>query len=253
MEAALVYFIIIAIIIFLIRLEIKSDGKKNNQNRPKPETTEISDELKEIIKKHPNEFKAWTDENDNILIEMLQNNSDINTISDELRKKEKTVYQRINYLTKIGKINVPETKYDFEFYHFTDPRNLPSIKKYGLLSWELLIKKGISHIPSSNSLSRELDKKRNLSNYVRLTLRQYHPMYDVALNDKRVKSLIWLKINPKVIELQGVLFSSDNATSKRSIINTEQATAINSTSTQAEVLIENKIDPKYITFPNRVN
>ena len=134
-------------------------------------------------------------------------------------------------------------------YHFTDPRNIPSIKKYGLLSWYELNKKNIYHIPASNSLSRNLDIRRNLEDYVRLSLNKNHPMFARAINEGRVKNLVWLKIDPIVMNFPDTLFSNDNATSNRAVINNNKDTALKSKSSQAEVLVKKRIDPKYIIFP----
>lgn len=135
-------------------------------------------------------------------------------------------------------------------YHFTDPRNIPSIKKYGLLSWYELNKKNIYHIPASNSLSRNLDIRRNLQDYVRLSLNKNHPMFARAINEGRVKNLVWLKIDPIVMNFPDTLFSNDNATSNRAVINNNKDTALKSKSSQAEVLVKKRIDPKYIIFPS---
>jgi len=48
------------------------------------------------------------------------------------------------------------------------------------------------------------------------------------------------------------LFSNDNATSNRVIINNIKETALKSNSLQAEVLVKKRIDPKYIYFPENV-
>lgn len=137
-------------------------------------------------------------------------------------------------------------------YHFTEPRNIPSIKKYGLLSWEELINRNIAHIPASNDLSRNLDRRYNLGDFVRLSLNQDHPMFHRAINERRVSQLIWLRINPVVMDFPNTLFSNDNATSNRVIINNIKETALNSYSLQAEVLVKKRIDPKYISFPDNV-
>lgn len=137
---------------------------------------------------------------------------------------------------------------NFYLYHFTDSRNIPSIKKYGLLSWQELLNKNIKHIPASNELSRRLDKKHNLEDYVRLCLNKDHPMFRAALYYGRVNNLVWLKIKTEVIDIPDTLFSNDNATSSRAIIDYSKLTAFNSKSTQAEILVKKRIEQKYIIF-----
>ena len=108
------------------------------------------------------------------------------------------------------------TKYNFILYHFTEPQNIPSIKRYGLLSWQELLTRNIFHIPASNELSRDLDRRNNLGDYVRLSTIPVHPMFSAAIYYGRVKQLIWLKIIPDVIDFPDTLFSDDNATRKGS-------------------------------------
>jgi hypothetical protein len=73
-------------------------------------------------------------------------------------------------------------------------------------------------------------------------------MFSAAIYYGRVQSLIWLKINPNVIDLSGTLFSNTNATCNQVIINQFKDTALKSNDLQAEVLVKEKIDPSYIIF-----
>ncbi len=140
---------------------------------------------------------------------------------------------------------MPIIKY---LYHFTHPGNLPSIRRYGLLSWYQLLDKGISHIQASNELSRSLDKRRNLEDFVRLTLAQEHPMFNAALYYRRVNKLCWIRIDGSICGLYETLFSNDNATSNRALISNNIVTALNSNSQQAEILVKSKIEPEFIYF-----
>ena len=140
-------------------------------------------------------------------------------------------------------------KIEPKIYHFTDIENLPSIRKHGLLSWKKLKERGIPHTPASNNLSRQLDSRHNLEDYVRLCLGQYHPMAEKAVQENRIKSIAWLEIDSSVIRWRSTRFSNDNATSNRFIIDSDPQTAFDSTSSQAEILIEGGLSPKWITFP----
>jgi hypothetical protein len=135
-------------------------------------------------------------------------------------------------------------------YHFTDHRNLVSIRKLGLLSWCRLSDCGIVHIPASNALSRELDIRHGLEDYVRLCLTNYHPMATAALAQGRVEHIAWLRVDPIVIRF-GALFADRNATATGAIINRDPAVAYESTDPQAEVLIPGFIAVKWITFPDQ--
>lgn len=134
-------------------------------------------------------------------------------------------------------------------YHFTDPRNLNSIKKYGLLSWMQLESRGIRHYPASNSLSRNLDLRVELEDYARLCLHDRHPMAYKAVYEGRIISFVWLEIDDSVTRWRSTLFSDENATSNIAIVDNYWSTAFNSDSVQAEVLIKSSLNPKWITFP----
>jgi len=134
-------------------------------------------------------------------------------------------------------------------YHFTDLRNIPSIRKHGLLSWKNIISRKIICFPSSSNQSREIDRRKNLHGYVRLCLRPWHRMADMAIKEERVKKLAWLKVNGNMINWRTTLFSDTNAASKTATINVNPETALDSADPQAEVLIEWSLSPKWIIFP----
>ena len=135
-------------------------------------------------------------------------------------------------------------------YHFTDPRNLPSIRKYGLLSWKRLLSRRIDHYPASNALSRELDDRHNLGDYVRLCVRREHPMASRAVFERRIIDFVWLEVNIAVIRWGSTRFSNDNAASNRALVNSDPKTAMESSSNQAEVLVCGGLGVRWITFPS---
>jgi hypothetical protein len=63
-----------------------------------------------------------------------------------------------------------------KLYHFTDERNVQSIMECGLLSWCALDEQKMAVVCGGDELSRELDEKKNLQDYVRLSFAQKHPM-----------------------------------------------------------------------------
>lgn len=138
-------------------------------------------------------------------------------------------------------------------YHFTDSRNLPSIRKLGLLSWKRLVQRNIVHCPASSEDSRRYDARLNLEDYVRLCTRREHPMAVRALLEGRIQDYVWLEINNVVTRWAATLYSSDNAVAKRSIINNNPRTALESDSVQAEVLVLGELNVKWITFPDTKN
>lgn len=72
-----------------------------------------------------------------------------------------------------------------KLYHFTDRDNLKSIiSNGGLMSWADCEEKGIKiNKPGGGNLSRQLDKRDGLQNYVRVSFVKNHPMMFVAMNE----------------------------------------------------------------------
>lgn len=99
-------------------------------------------------------------------------------------------------------------------YHFTDRRNLDSIKKYGgLYSWFYCEKNNIK-IPfaGGDENSKSIDKSFRLEDYVRLSLCEDHPM-SWRLHLKGY-DLVLLKIKVEAAWLKNTLFSDINAADK---------------------------------------
>jgi hypothetical protein len=100
-----------------------------------------------------------------------------------------------------------------KLYHFTDENNFNSIKKHGALySWSALKKKGIEiPNPGGDELSRKLDLRKGLEDYVRLSFTIDHPMEKAALYQGRINNPIQLAVPLDVIYLKDTLFSDINA------------------------------------------
>lgn len=100
-----------------------------------------------------------------------------------------------------------------KLYHFTDLKNIDSIIEHGgLLSWKYCEDNGIA-IPrqGGNELSRILDCRKNLENYVRLSFCSLHPMMYIAMNEKRISDPVILEIDPIIVSLDSTLFTDRNA------------------------------------------
>ncbi len=104
-----------------------------------------------------------------------------------------------------------------KLYHFTDRDNLESIiKNGGLYSWMDCERKGIIIAkPGGGILSRQLDCRRNLQDYVRVSFTTQHPMMFVAMKDGRISNPVILEIDPEVAFWNGTLFSNLNAASHK--------------------------------------
>ncbi len=105
---------------------------------------------------------------------------------------------------------------NYYLYHFTDARNLDSIRKNGLLSWNALDEKKLDYVSVADADSHKLDFERGWENYVRLSFCKYHPM---GLKASKNSEILILKILPKIVidcaDTKGsVLVTNTNAVSK---------------------------------------
>jgi hypothetical protein len=89
----------------------------------------------------------------------------------------------------------------------------------GLFSWKYCIENNIFiNKPGGDDLSRHLDKKSGLEDFIRLSFTPNHPMMYFALNDGRLSDPVILKIDVEVIYWLESKYSDTNATSKNSKI-----------------------------------
>lgn len=84
-------------------------------------------------------------------------------------------------------------------YHFTDTRNLPSIREHGLLSMAEVARRRIDAVPGGNRWSMDADKASGMDEYVHLCFMKDHPMVYYAQKEQRVDSVRYLRISPEVM------------------------------------------------------
>ncbi len=96
-------------------------------------------------------------------------------------------------------------------FHFTDRRNLVSIREHGgLLALAEMKRRGIQiPAPGGNQWSHDVDGMRGLDEYVHLCFRWTHPMEYVARADGRITDSVFLNVHPEVLRWEGVLFTPD--------------------------------------------
>lgn len=119
--------------------------------------------------------------------------------------------KRFNYLSFKEILDYHGIK---KLYHFTDRENLKSIiENGGLYSWADCEAKGITiPRPGGGDLSRSLDSRDSLQNYVRASFTTEHPMMYVAMNECRITNPVILEIDPEVIYDSETKFADRNAT-----------------------------------------
>ena len=102
-------------------------------------------------------------------------------------------------------------------YHFTDKENLQSIiDNGGLYSWKDAEEKGIAISKPGGSIdSHNLDRKKGLENYVRLSLVKEHPMKYVAKDENRQQQQVILVLAPELVFLKETKFSDKNAAARK--------------------------------------
>jgi hypothetical protein len=99
------------------------------------------------------------------------------------------------------------------FFHFTDSRNIDSIRKHGLLSLAEIHRRSIEVVAfGGNSWSHQEDKRRGLDKYVHLCFKNEHPMEYVArVEQKRIKDSWFIPIAKEILFIEGIKFSSQIA------------------------------------------
>lgn len=94
------------------------------------------------------------------------------------------------------------------FYHFTDTRNLASIRSHGgLLPWSQV--KGRVAAPGGNDWSHDADAIKGQDQYVHLCFFPEHPMEFTAKRDGRILESRFLRIDTSIIHTPGILFCPD--------------------------------------------
>jgi hypothetical protein len=94
-------------------------------------------------------------------------------------------------------------------YHFTDVRNLPSIKDNGgIFSRRELARQKISvTAPGGNEWSQDADKMYGIDDYVHLCFASSHPMEYVARSNGHIGETKFLKISTDILDTKGIMFS----------------------------------------------
>lgn len=107
-----------------------------------------------------------------------------------------------------------------KLYHFTDRRNIESIIRTGGLYSSAFLKQSSIEVPrpGGNELSRNLDVRSGLQDYVRLSFIRDNPMMYAAKADGRISDPVILEIDIDVVRFPDVIFSDRNATANGCVL-----------------------------------
>lgn len=227
------------------------------------ETTDLDQFLKEIGISTESNFlvyeEAYELQNPITEVEVVELFAELNNLTAEDRADKTNlsdIEAIINYLKEQG------VQY---FYHVTNYENLESIKRQGFFSWDYLDKKGIPYLNEvAGSLSRNLDKEKQLQNYVRFSFCKAMPMF-YKKDNRDLQTNIILRISIDCLRECDFKFSNMNATDNLFKLGNSLAFLKNSVKIQialknnyfvlegidkkyyqAEILIKQHVPAKYI-------
>ena len=168
---------------------------------------------------------------------------------------KKTEWRKIDQCLKNNSIH--------SLYHFTDRRNVDSIRSHGLLSLEACRKRGIEvPRPGGNTISQDQDHRNGFGNCIHLSLVKRSKMLGQATADERKLSPVWLEISSRVAIWKRTRFDIGNSARYRpetgsELVDLEKIFADGRPNCpflgQAEILVCSSIPVEFITFPNEAS
>lgn len=216
----IVIFIVIIVILFLIGSSNGGRSSSNNTYRPPSTSTNAASLQQQRLREEENRRNAEIRRQ-----EEQRRQEELNRQRVALRQRQEQEAETKRYIARSRyginfKANVNQYKDILannrvtKLYHFTDRSNIPSIKNNGgLLSWYYCEANRINITsPGGGSLSRSLDRRANVHNYVRASFVRNHPMMFVARNEGRISNPVILEISPEVVYWQRSKYSNKNAT-----------------------------------------
>jgi|GEM_PF-574780 len=132
----------------------------------------------------------------------------------EQEKREKILEEQQKRMAQIKSLFI--SRYSPPcFYHFTDMRNLPSIREHGLLSLHEIKKRGIQVSAfGGNDWSHEEDIRRGLDRFVHLCFLREHPMEYVArVKEERVGETKFISVSRDVLQRDDIRLTNGVANS----------------------------------------
>lgn len=99
-------------------------------------------------------------------------------------------------------------------YHFTDARNLDSIREHGLLSKRVMNALDVIYCASGSNQSLKSDAASGVEDYVSLSLTDDHPMKRAVSRKARISKIVTLKVNPAILAFDQIIFCKTMANRK---------------------------------------
>jgi hypothetical protein len=216
-----IVIVVIGVIIIWANTGSKNSSSKsyktNSTTTYKPTTTFPREtDVERLLREQRQSQKQEEERLKSIKLQLEQEarrREEIARINEAHRKKEIFKQQRCKsdwqqYQTILNNKNINT------LYHFTDRANLQSIKRHGALySWHYCVSNDIEiPMPGGDDLSRSLDRRYNLQNFVRISFTRNHPMMYIALNQNRINNPVILEIDPEVVLWKNAKYANKNAT-----------------------------------------
>lgn len=182
----------------------KAEEERRREEERKRKLEEERIKKQRIEKERLQRLKAAAEYEERLRLQEKQLRDEINRLRQSVTQRKDDANDILNYLRMKG-IRC--------FYHFTDRQNLNSIRKYGgLLSWYYCKEHNIDiPNPGGDKLSRNLDRRQSLEDYVRLSFCEHHPMAYRKHNEG--SDLFLLQVSIDVAAFRSALFSDRNAAS----------------------------------------
>ena len=198
-------------------IEIDNQFYKEQRQREEDRLRNEKEEVDRKVKEQEKLERKQRDEAERRKKQEEYENEQCRLKEEKARKEQekKNILYRVTHDLKSDRILIKEyleKKNVRFFYHFTDRRNLESIKlNGGLYSWDYCEKHNIIiHHTGGDSMSRSLDSRYGLEDYVRLSFCDNHPM--MYRLKQEGYDLVLLKVSIDVAQLKETLFSDRNAT-----------------------------------------
>ena len=216
-----------------------------------------------MIRKPINHGKPWSDKDKEQVYQAIQQSKDPKKTIKELANNYKRTEKSISLVNQwVERKKLIEKRGIKKLIHFTDERNLKSIKKHGLLSVDNLKKNNLRYYYNDS------ERFEGITDGICVSITHKNEFLLKAFNNRKKRQWIQLEIDPLVIASNRCYFFDTNASNKKfldkyneltdiyafqsmfaEIVNTKRNSNLKrinkndneTTCKQAEIIIKNKI------------